>query len=62
MDEVKNRQLMWYGHVQRMPEIRISKQVINRKPSGSRKPGRPRRSWQEDKDKIMQERNLEDGM
>ena len=29
VDEIKNRQFIWYEHVQRMPETRIPNQVIN---------------------------------
>ena len=57
VDEIKNRQLMWYGHVQGMPETRIPKRAISWKPLGRRKSGIPR-SWEEGIDKIMQERNL----
>ena len=34
--EIKNRQLMWYGNVQKMSETQIPKQVINWKPSGNK--------------------------
>ena len=34
VDEIKNRQLTWYEHVQRMLETRIPKQVTNWKPPG----------------------------
>ena len=62
MDEI-NRQLIWYGHMQRIIETRIPKQVINGKPFWGRKTGRPRRrSWQEGMDKIIQGRNLGDYM
>ena len=61
-DEIKNGQFMWYGHVKRMPETRIPKQVINWKPLGRRKLQRSRRSGQEGTDKIIQERNLGDYM
>ena len=44
-----NEQNSWYGHVWRMPETQISKQVINWKPPGKRKPGRTRRSWEKDR-------------
>ena len=45
-----------------MPETRIPKQVIKWKHLGRRKHRRLRRSWQEGIDKIMQRRNLGDGM
>ena len=62
VDEIKNRQLIWYGHVERMPETMFPSQGINWKPPGRRKPGRPRRNWQQHMDKIMRERNLRNDM
>jgi len=43
VDEIK-RQLIRFGHVQRMPKTGTPKQVINCKPSWKKKPGRPRRN------------------
>ena len=55
-----NRKLTWYGDVERMPETQIPKLVINWKPTRRRKFGIPRSSWEEDINKIIQERNLGD--
>jgi hypothetical protein len=41
LDDVKTKQLQWYGHVQRMEEGRLPKRVLEWRPSGRRKRGRP---------------------
>lgn len=46
------QQLKWYGHghVQRMSNETLPKQVLDWKPAGSRKRGRSRKSWREGKE------------
>jgi hypothetical protein len=39
------KQLIWYGHVERMDPTRLPKIMINWKPEGRRNRGRPRRNW-----------------
>lgn len=46
-DDIRTKQLRWYGHVQRMADERLPKQVLDWKPIGRRKRGRPRKSWRE---------------
>ena len=46
IEHIETRWLKWYGHVQRMPEERLPKQ-IPWVPRGRRKIGRPRISWKE---------------
>ena len=36
----------WYGHVLRMPEQRIPKQALRWRPTGRRRVGRPKDTWQ----------------
>ena len=43
---VQERRLRWLGHVQRMSDDRIAKQVLHRVPEDRRKRGRPRVTWQ----------------
>ena len=43
-DEIKNGKLIWYGYVERMPETRIPKQIINYKP--------PEKEILEDQEKV----------
>ena len=40
-EDIKTKQLQWYGHVQRMGEGRLPKKVLKWRPSGTRKRGRP---------------------
>ena len=47
LDDIKTKQLHWYGHVQRMEEGRLPKEVMNWRPPGRRKQGRPKLTWAE---------------
>ena len=47
LDGITRKQLIWYGHVERMDPTRLSKIMINWKPEGRKKRGRPRRSWKD---------------
>ena len=42
LDDIKTKQLQWYGHVQRMEEGRLPKEVMKWCSSGRRKQGRPK--------------------
>ena len=44
---IRKRRLQWMGHVIRMDEARIARQVINWTPLGRRGRGRPRKKWPE---------------
>jgi len=43
---VQERRLRWLGHVQRMSDDRIAKQVLHWVPEDRRKRGQPRVTWQ----------------
>ena len=47
MDDIKTKQLQWHGHVQRMEEGRLPKEVMKWSPPGIRKRGRPKATWAE---------------
>jgi hypothetical protein len=47
LDDIKTKQLQWYGHVQRMEEGRLLKEVMKWRPPGRRKRGRPKFTWTE---------------
>ena len=47
LDSIKTKQLQWYGHVQRMEERRLPKEVMTWSPPGRRKRGRPKLTWAE---------------
>jgi len=44
LDDIKTKQLQWYGHVSRMEEGRLPKEVMKWRPLGRRKRGRPKRT------------------
>jgi len=41
LNEITRKQLIWYGHVERMDRTRLSKIMINWKPEGRKKETRP---------------------
>jgi hypothetical protein len=47
LDDIKTKQLKWYGHVQRMEELRLPKEVMKWRQPGRRKRGRPKFTWAE---------------
>ena len=47
VDDIKTKQLQWYGNVQRMEEERLPKEVMKWRPPGRRKRGRPKLTWAE---------------
>ena len=47
LDDIKTKQLKWYGHVQRMEEGRLPKKVMKWSPPGRRKRGRPKATLEE---------------
>ena len=47
LGDIKTKQLQWYGHVQRMEDERLPKEVMKWSPPGRRKRGRPKLTWAE---------------
>jgi hypothetical protein len=58
LEDIKTKQLQWYGHVQRMKDGRLAKEVIKWRPPGRRKRGRPKVTWTEGIRKLMGENYL----
>ena len=58
LDDIKTRQFQWYGHVQRMEERRLLKEVMKWRPPGRRKRGRPKLNWAEGIRGLMGEKGL----
>ena len=52
------KQLQWYGHVQRMEEGRLPKEVMKWRPPGRRKRGRPNLTCTERIRGLMGEKGL----
>jgi len=51
---IKCRRIAWLGHVMRMDEKRKNKGTLERKPTGRRIRGRPRKRWYEDVEEDIQ--------
>lgn len=45
MTEIEYKQLVWYGHVQRMQDHRLQRQALEWTPSEGYKHGRPKAKW-----------------
>ena len=58
LDDIKTKQLQWCGHVQRMEEGRLPKEVMKWHPPGRRKRGRPKLTWAEGIRGLMGENGL----
>ena len=58
---LENRALQWYGHVQRMPEYRWPKRILEWEPPGRRRRGRPTLRWKTYIGQAMAERGLREG-
>ena len=58
LDDIKSKHLQWYGHVQRMEEGRLPKEVMKWRPPGRRKRGRPKLTWTERTGGLMGEKGL----
>lgn len=59
--DIERQQLMWYGHVQRMDDTRLPKQIMQWIPQHRRKRGRPKKTWNEGVTRAMSARNLSEG-
>jgi len=58
LDDIETRQLQWYGHVQRMEEGRLPKEVMIWCPPGRKNRGRPKLTWEEGIRGLMGEKGL----
>ena len=58
LNEITRKQFIWYGHVERRVPTRLRKIMINWKPEGMKKRGRPRRTWEDDINTVLSERDL----
>ena len=59
--EITRKQLIWCGHVGRMDRARLPEIMVNWKPAGRKKRGRPRRTWKKKMYTAMGERDLRMG-
>ena len=58
LEDIKTKQLKWYGHIQRMEEGRLPKKVIKWSPTGRRNRGRPKLTWAEEIRGLMEEKGI----
>jgi len=58
LDDINTKQLQWYGHVQRMEEGRLPKEVMKWRPPGRRKQCRPKFTWAEGIRGLVEEKGL----
>jgi hypothetical protein len=56
------KQLVWYGHLQRMDEERLPQKNLNWMRTGRRKRGRPKTRWKEGVLRGVEECGLRDGV
>jgi hypothetical protein len=61
LDEITRKQVIWYGHVERIDRTRLTKIMINWKPEGRKQGGRPRRTWKDRIYTAMRERRIRMG-
>jgi hypothetical protein len=60
--EIEQKQLTWYGHVQRMAEGRLPKIALKWIPKQNSVRERPKKNWMEGIRKAMNARNLNEGL
>ena len=58
---IKSRRLRWVGHVVRMEEGRSAFKILTRKPTGKRPFGWPRRRWEDNIRKDLEEKGINAG-
>ena len=61
LDDITRKQLIWYGHVERMDQTRLPKTMIHWKPEGRKQRSRPWRTWKDGIYTAMNERDLRMG-
>jgi hypothetical protein len=61
LDDITQKQLIWFGHVERMDTMQLPKIMINWKPEGRKKRARLRSIWKDGIYTAMSERGLRMG-
>ena len=58
LEVIKGRKLEWLGHMKRMPDTRVVKQISDRQQEGTSKKGRPRLRWRQRVLQDIEERKI----
>ena len=58
VDDIKIKPLSWFGHVERMPDNRLPKQILGWTPHCPRRRERPMLSWRDGINRAMRDREL----
>jgi hypothetical protein len=45
LEGIEEKRLRWFGHVKRMPGNRLPLKILEWKPEGTRRKGRPKERW-----------------
>jgi len=51
---IKGQRISWLGHLERMEEDRMPKNIFTQKREGMRRRGRPRKGWREEVERDLQ--------
>jgi hypothetical protein len=51
---IKGQRISWLGHVERMEEDRVPKNIFPQELEGTRQSGRPRKGWKEEVERDLQ--------
>jgi hypothetical protein len=51
---IKGQRITWLGHLERMEEDRMPSKIFNQELEGTRRRGRPRKGWKEEKERDIQ--------
>ena len=50
---IKRQSISWLGHIERMEEDRMPKQIFTQELEGTRRRGRPRKGWKEEVERDL---------
>ena len=51
---IKGQRISWLGHLERMEEDRMPKNICTQEMEGTRRRGRPRKGWKEEVERDLQ--------
>ena len=51
---IKGQRISWLGHLERMEEDRMHKEIFTQEQEGTRRRGRPRKRWKEEVERDLQ--------